>query len=572
MRNKQKNTNIKKLKRTLYFKKYSIAIIWFLDKTYLLSLFSYLINLSLKVLKIQKKFNPHLNYYYYARIFKDAFQSQKVKQKTILFPSLIGSESSYNVRFMMVAKYMEQKGFSSQFVFCDGVFGLCTKERIFKTRTDSPLFCKECYKNYDYIGKKTGLPFEYLSSLTASFDNKEMNREIFEASKIATIDDCKKHKTTDKTPVGELAYKSVLRFFQMGELEDTDYELEIYKKFIQSAIKTYYIFDVYFTKQPIHTVVLWNGTLYFDAVISYICKKRGIPYITQESFIGSNSWIYKKNDVAIYLNFYNAWEKQAANNPLTSEKKEKTLKLFNQFKTGEASIVHYNDSHKGLILDKTFEYVAIFPNLSFDTYVLGRNPIFNSCNQFVVETINFWNSNVEGIKLIVRTHPAEVKLLTATTHFLSEIVTPILTDKIIFVDSTDDVSSYEILKHVKYTICYSSTIGVEAMLQGIPTVIAGESFYKPFAVSPKTKEEYFSTIKQLNQSISDITIDKEKLINYLHYLYFIRTKQLSGFDIDRKKGKISITGTSNYKELIAANQAILEEYAQEIINNTVSNG
>jgi len=179
---------------------------------------------------------------------------------------------------------------------------------------------------------------------------------------------------------------------------------------------------------------------------------------------------------------------------------------------------------------------------------------------------------VNGIKLIIRAHPGEVKLLTATTHFLSETVGPLLTDKIIFIDSNDDVSTYEILKRVKYTICYSSTIGVEAMLQGIPTIIAGESFYKPFAVSPKSKEEYFSVIERLNQSIDKVTIDKEELLNYLHYLYFIRTKQLKGFDIDRKKGKISITGTSNYQELIVANQAILEEYAQEIINNIVSNG
>lgn len=567
-----KTQNVRKLKRTLTYKRYSIAIIWIFDKTYLLPIFSSIINLILNVLKIKKQFNPHLNYYYYARIFEDAFRPQNTMQNTILFPSLMGSESSYNVRLMMVAKYMEQKGFSSQFIFCDGVFGLCTKERIFKTRTDSPLFCKECYKNYDYIGKKTGLPFGYLSSFTASYNNKEMDREIHEASKIGTIDNCKKHKTSDETPVGELAYKSALRFFQKGELEDTDYELEIYKKFIQSAIKTYYIFDVYFTKHPIHTVVLWNGTLYFDAVISYLCKKRGIPYITQESFIGSNSWVYKRNDVAIYLNFYDEWEQKAVMEPLNEKQKEKVLTLFNQFKTGESTIVQFNDSKNGLTLDENYEYVALFPSLNFDSYVLGRNPLFISSINWIAETINYWNTHVDGIKLIIRAHPGEVKLLTATTHFLSETVGPLLTEKIIFIDSSDDVSTYEILKHVKYTICYSSTIGVEAMLQGIPTIIAGESFYKPFAVSPKTKEEYFSTIKQLNQSISDITIDKEKLINYLHYLYFIRTKQLSGFDIDRKKGKISITGTSNYKELIAANQAILEDYAQEIINNTVSNG
>jgi len=561
--NSIKQQNIKTLARTLNYKKYSIAVILFLDKVNLLPIFSTFINIILRLLKIKKRLNPRLNYYYYAKIFKNAFKSSEIGKENILFPFIMGSESTYNLREMMIAKFLETKGYSSHFLYCDGVFGICSKERIFKTRDKTPFFCRECFKNYNFVAKKTGLDIEYLSNIQISAESTALNNSIKEVEQILNIDECQSY-VFQGIPIGSLAYKSVLRFFQKGDLNNTKYELDIYKSFIQSTIKTYYLLDQYFSNHSIHTVVLWNGTLFFDATIIYICQKRGIPFITQESFIGSNSWIYKRNDVAIYLNFFNEWKQKYANQSLTYEQKDKVLTLFHQFKTGESTIVHFNDSKKGLVLDDKYEYVALFPSLNFDSYVLGRNPVFSSSNNWIIETINYWNREVEGIRLIIRAHPGEIKLLTATTHFLSEIVKPLLTDKIIFIDSSDDVSSYEILKRVKYTLCYSSTVGVEAMLSGIPTVIAGESFYKPFAIAPKTKDEYFSTINDLNRSIKDISIDKEQLLNYLHYLYFIRTKQIKGFDIDRKAGEMKITKTTNHQKLISDNQDILEEFYQEI--------
>lgn len=566
MNSNQKEQNIRTLQKTIKWKKYSIVIIWTLDKIHLLPLFSWLFNYFMRLLKITKQMNPRLNYFYYAKIFTNAFRSSQTNKSTILFPFIMGSESTYNVREMMAAKYIENKGFNSQFLICDGIFEICSKERILKTRDKTPLFCSECYKNYNYIKKKTGLNIKFLSSLLQNVESAALNEDLSKVEKLTNIENCQKYTIENSIPIGNLAYKSVLRFFHKGELNNTQHEVDIYKEYIKSTIKTYYIFNLYLSTHPIHTVVLWNGTSFFDSTISFICKTKKIPYMTQESFIGSNSWIFKKNDVAIYLNYFNEWKRKASHLPLTPEEKGKVLTLFNQFKTGETNFVQFNDSQKGLNLDEKYEYVALFPNLNFDSYVLGRDPIFKSNDQWIIDTINYWNANVEGIKLIIRAHPAEIKLVTATTNFASEIVTPLLTDKIIFIDSPDDINSYEILKQVKYTLCYSSTIGVEALLNGIPTVVAGESFYKHFALVPKNKEDYFNIISALNGSTPKVDIDHDELLNFLHYLYFIRTKHVKGFDIDRKKGKILIKDTKNHQELISENKTILEDFHQDLIS------
>ena len=60
----------------------------------------------------------------------------------------------------------------------------------------------------------------------------------------------------------------------------------------------------------------------------------------------------------------------------------------------------------------------------------------------------------------------------------------------------DDLSSYSLAAASDLAVIYSSTIGLETMAMGIPTVVAGYPFYagKGFGMEPHDREAYFKIV------------------------------------------------------------------------------
>lgn len=284
-------------------------------------------------------------------------------------------------------------------------------------------------------------------------------------------------------------------------------------------------------------------------------------------YIGENSWIHKRNGIAIHLDYYQDWLQDKNQLNFTEAQKERVLALFSGMKSGKTFSVTYNDSSKKLALDEQKKYVVLFTNMNFDMYVLGRNPVFDSMKVWIKETIAYWRENVQDYTLIIRAHPGEIKLVTASTDFVSEVVQLRENDNIIFYDSDSDVNSYDLLNIASYVLTYSSTIGAEALLSDVPCISAGETMYQHFCTAPRTKPAYFQAIAAYNQG-QFTEIDKENLLFYLHYLMFIKNVEIRGFKVNRKIGKVEFDSTlSGHNDLLQLNAQVLQNfYENQIIN------
>jgi serine protease inhibitor ecotin len=74
----------------------------------------------------------------------------------------MGSESSYLLRQLIIAKYFESLHWKVEFLCCTGFTNACNKERIGKSQEDTPFMCSECSWGYSYIQEKTKVPINYL--------------------------------------------------------------------------------------------------------------------------------------------------------------------------------------------------------------------------------------------------------------------------------------------------------------------------------------------------------------------------------------------------------------------------
>ena len=549
--------SFRKLKR---FKTLAIPVVLIFDKFRVLQALIPLINKIARISGIKKEFNTRLNYRIYAESFENAFSStnKAIKNpKKVVFFFTMGSESSYLLRQLIIANYLETRNWKVEFLFCSGFTTACNKERIGKSRENTPLLCTECSWGYSYIHEKTKVPITFLKK--QSLDSDEIER----INQLTSVQDCISFVLSDNTPIGELTKVNVLRYFYQGSFTNSENELKIYKKYLLGTYQAVKSIENYFSTASADLLLFQNGSGNLDQSMIYFAQKKSINYITQESFIGSNSWIYKKNGIAIHLDFINEWKKNNA--ILTDNQLNELHQFLLKIKKGEIYNTKLQESEIGILNLK--KGVALFTNMNFDTYVLGRNSLFSSMENWLIETIEFWKENVKDVPLYIRVHPGETKMATPAVKFTREIVKPFLDENIILIDSDSDINSYSLVLNSHYIITYSSTIGVEAMMMDIPCVSAGEAFYKPFALTTKTKHKYFEALEELNKNKSYFKIQKNELESYLYYLYFTRISHFKGFDINRKKAKIELSELENFKVLVDKNKDILDKFYMDCITN-----
>ena len=549
--------SFRKLKR---FKTLAIPVVLIFDKFRVLQALIPLINKIARIAGIKKEFNTRLNYRIYAESFENAFSStnKAIKNpKKVVFFFTMGSESSYLLRQLIIANYLETRNWKVEFLFCSGFTTACNKERIGKSRENTPLMCTECSWGYSYIHEKTKVPITFLKK--QSLDSDEIER----INQLTSVQDCISFVLSDNTPIGELTKVNVLRYFYQGSFTNSENELKIYKKYLLGTYQAVKSIENYFSTASADLLLFQNGSGNLDQSMIYFAQKKSINYITQESFIGSNSWIYKKNGIAIHLDFINEWKKNNA--ILTDNQLNELHQFLLKIKKGEIYNTKLQESEIGILNLK--KGVALFTNMNFDTYVLGRNSLFSSMENWLIETIEFWKENVKDVPLYIRVHPGETKMATPAVKFTREIVKPFLDENIILIDSDSDINSYSLVLNSHYIITYSSTIGVEAMMMDIPCVSAGEAFYKPFALTTKTKHKYFEALEELNKNKSYFKIQKNELESYLYYLYFTRISHFKGFDINRKKAKIELSELENFKVLVDKNKDILDKFYMDCITN-----
>lgn len=561
--------NIQYLKKIQRYKKWSQPIINFLDRTRLLPLFVPIINWSLRKAKIKRQFQKDLNYRLINKAFKKKINPYKKEQqdKTILVPFLTGGNNIFLLLNFMITHRLQKKGYQSVFLICDKSLPICNNERILKTRQEDKHLCGTCYNPYSFLRKVTGARFLELSNYVVT---EAVNKELVKVNKLTTLTECRNYSYQD-IPFGKIAEKSVLRFFLIGQLSDTEEHVSIYKRFLHSLLFFQSGWANALKQEAINPefVLLYNGTLSFETYIREFCKTNSINYVTHESYVGHDSWIYKKNDEVMKLNWDEYWD-DFKNNPLTEVQRKEAIGFIEGLRGGKQMYAKLNEKTP---LDSRLEgrqFITLFTNLNFDTSVLGRNPVFDSMHEWIDQVIDHWINNKITTVLVIRVHPAELKLISASDDYVAPKISSKIENQnnIILFDAKDKVDSYTLIENMQFGLIYGSTIGMEIAYMGKPCLVAGDAFYKnkPFVTYCNDKRDYFTTLNNILQTPESFMGKKEDVLQFIYFIYFNRVKRLNGIKMDHAK-HINTFTFEQAEELEAMNSDILDEFENEIICN-----
>ncbi|TML19399.1 MAG: hypothetical protein E6G39_01680 [Actinobacteria bacterium] len=324
--------------------------------------------------------------------------------------------------------------------------------------------------------------------------------------------------------LGQLTRIPVSWFLMRASLSDDPLAPTTWRSFIRSARRIARGVRATLDRRTPDVVVLCNGLFLFEAIAWAVCRERGIDVVTYERGYIKETLVFRRNDEAQTLDRYLDDRRHG----------RRTIDRY----WDDAEFAEPRRSRPGRL-------VALFPNLTWDSAVIGQSVAFASIQEWLATTIEFFAARAEH-ELVIRLHPAEVKLPGKQTReplgaFIEQrFPTPPSNVRIIAAEA--DTSSYPLMDECDVGLVFTSTTGLELALQGKPVIVAGRTHYrdKCFTLDATSPEHFEKLLDEALFEPSAYVPDVEMVRRYA-YLFFFRSALASPGVVEHIPGLARIT-------------------------------
>ncbi len=175
---------------------------------------------------------------------------------------------------------------------------------------------------------------------------------------------------------------------------------------------------------------------------------------------------------------------------------------------------------------ESYTYDVIMPlNILFDGAALNRNRLFKTPFEWATDTVQFIIKHT-NLSIVVRQHPNERKYsIYGTGVNLGDYLKSKFDNypNFRFISCDEDVNTYSLVKNAKIVIPYTSSVGLEAALLGKIVIAESDVYYSdlPIILKPKSKQDYFDSIKHYGCTLNQKIAHSEDNINLGWILYFL---------------------------------------------------
>jgi len=167
--------------------------------------------------------------------------------------------------------------------------------------------------------------------------------------------------------------------------------------------------------------------------------------------------------------------------------------------------------------------VPVFTNVIFDTSQVHANTLFEHMFAWL-EHVRATALQHPGILFVIRAHPDECRSGKESRESVAQWVAATRTadlPNVVFVDSGEFISSYELIQRSHLVLVYNSTIGLETTLLGKPVLAGGKARFTQLATSfyPASLDEYKILLEKLLTQ-EHIEVPPEFMPNARRFLYY----------------------------------------------------
>lgn len=279
-------------------------------------------------------------------------------------------------------------------------------------------------------------------------------------------------------------------------------------------------------------IVIANGTIQEMGVAYRIGRLLGINVVTFEFgdqaeriWIAQNSEIMRHDTGKLWASL--------GKKPLTEEKQEKLNQMFSARKNaelwGKLSRKWQKVPTKGtsrlretLGLDDR-PVVILATNVLGDSLTLGRQVFSATMAEWMEKTVQYFSQRSD-VQLVIRVHPGEAFASGVSMVEVAQNAVSKIPEHIHIIGPKEKVNTYDVVAIADLGLVYTTTVGMEMAMTGLPVVVAGQAHYRGrgFTHDPQTWDEYFTMIQSLlaDPGSSRLTEQELELAFRYAYLFF----------------------------------------------------
>ena len=326
-------------------------------------------------------------------------------------------------------------------------------------------------------------------------------------------------------PLGELVLPSLRWVLRRHHLLDDENTRFLFREYLLSAWWVVQEFNVLLDETQPQAIVVFNGMFYPEAAARYTAGQRGITVISHEVGLQPLTGYFTNGEATAYpIDIPTEFE-------LNPEQNARLDAYLEQRMQGNFSMagIRFWASMQPLsaeFLEKAAGFtqiVPVFTNVIFDTSQAHANVIFEHMFAWLDEVLGLIKDHPETL-FVIRAHPDEFRPGKAAQESVADWV---LTNQVetlpnvIFVNSGEHFSSYELIQRSKFVMVYNSTIGLEAALMGAAVLCAGKARFTqlPTVFFPQSAAEFHRQAVEF-LSAQQISVPAEFRRNARRFLYY----------------------------------------------------
>lgn len=326
-------------------------------------------------------------------------------------------------------------------------------------------------------------------------------------------------------PLGELVLPSLRWALRRHHLNDDAGTLHLLRQYLLSAWNVAVEFTRFLDEEQPQGLVVFNGIAFPEAVARRLAQQRGLWVVTHEVGLQPFTAYFTHGQATAYpIDIPAGFQLSDGQNKRLNQYLQERMK-GNFTMAG----IRFWPEITGLseeFLQKTAGFkqiVPVFTNVIFDTSQIHANVIFPHMFAWLDEVAQFIRSRPDTL-FVIRAHPDEERPgKTAVESVAGWVEKNRIADlpNVVFVPSSEYLSSYDLIQRSKFVLVYNSTIGLEASIMGAAVLCGGKARFTqiPTVFLPTSVAEF----RRLTEQFLDgdlIAVPPEFQQNARTFLYF----------------------------------------------------
>jgi hypothetical protein len=276
-------------------------------------------------------------------------------------------------------------------------------------------------------------------------------------------------------------------------------------------------------------VVIPNGTILEFGVLHQVAHHLKLPVVTYEFGEQRQRIWLAQNAEVMRQDTSDLWEARK-DQPLTTDQLEQVRTLFTSRQNASLwenfgrrwQDVPSEGGEKvraALGLDDR-PVVLLATNVIGDSLTLGRQVFSNSMTEWLERTALYFARHPE-VQFVARIHPGELITKGPSVGEVVRRALPELPEHIHLVPPDAPINTYDIVEIADLGLVYTTTVGMEMAMNGIPVVVVGKTHYreKGFTLDPTSWEEYFAVLDKVLAAPASFCLEQEKVDLAWNYAY-----------------------------------------------------